>query len=69
MDIIELIRGEAGRSGFEVRCEFAPERPADVSANVLDASALQRISDWRPRIGCAEGIREVWQAQLAALPG
>jgi UDP-glucose 4-epimerase len=67
MDIIELIRGEAGRSGFEVRCEFAPERPADVSANVLDASALQRISDWRPRIGCAEGIREVWQSQLAAL--
>jgi UDP-glucose 4-epimerase len=65
MDILDLIRHEAARDGFEVECTHAPARPADVSANVLDASALQRVSGWRPRIACADGIRAVWQAQHA----
>ncbi|NNU44146.1 NAD-dependent epimerase/dehydratase family protein [Ramlibacter montanisoli] len=62
-DILELVRAVAEPDGFRVPCEFAPARPADVTANVLDASALQRVSGWRPRIACAEGIREVWRAQ------
>jgi UDP-glucose 4-epimerase len=65
MDILDLIRREAEPAGFEVRCEFAPARPADVSANVLDASALQRQSNWRASIACADGVREVWRAQRA----
>jgi UDP-glucose 4-epimerase len=69
MDVLDLIRAEAGPAGFEVRCELAPARPADVSANVLDATELRRISDWRPHISCAEGIRGVWRAQRAALQG
>jgi UDP-glucose 4-epimerase len=67
MDILDLIRREAEPAGFGVQCEFAPARPADVSANVLDASALQRVSGWRPRIACADGVREVWRAQRALL--
>ena len=67
MDILDLIRDAAEPAGFEVRREFAPARAADVSANVLDASALQRASGWRARIACADGVREVWNAQLALL--
>lgn len=63
MDILDLIRREADRDGFAVRCEFAPARRADVSANVLDGSALRAVSGWRPRITCAEGVHEVWRAQ------
>jgi UDP-glucose 4-epimerase len=67
MDILDLIRHEAEPAGFPVRCDPAPARPADVSSNVLDASALQRVSGWRPRVGAAEGIAEVWRAQRALL--
>ena len=67
MDILDLIRHEAEPAGFPVRCDPAPARPADVSSNVLDASALHRASGWRPRIGAAEGIAEVWRAQRALL--
>jgi UDP-glucose 4-epimerase len=67
MDILDLIRAQAEPAGFQVQCEFAPARPADVSANVLDASALRQVSGWRPRIACADGVREVWQAQRAQL--
>jgi len=67
MDILDLIRHEAEPAGFPVRCDLAPARPADVSSNVLDASALHRASGWRPRIGAAEGIAEVWRAQRALL--
>jgi hypothetical protein len=28
---------------------------------------LRRVSGWRPRIGAAEGIAEVWRAQRALL--
>jgi UDP-glucose 4-epimerase len=65
MDILDLIRREAEPAGYEVRCEFAPARAADVTANVLDSSALQRVSGWRARIDCAAGVREVWRAQRA----
>jgi UDP-glucose 4-epimerase len=65
MDVLDLIRAEAQADGFELQCVCAPARPADVSANVLDASALRRVSGWQPRVACAEGVREVWQAQRA----
>jgi UDP-glucose 4-epimerase len=67
MDILDLIRHEAEPAGFPVQCDLAPARPADVSSNVLDASALERVSGWRPRVGAAEGIAEVWRAQRALL--
>ncbi len=63
MDVLDLIRNEAEPAGFPVQCEFAPARRADVSSNVLDASALQRVSGWRARVACADGIREVWRGQ------
>lgn len=63
MDVLELIRSAARADGFDVHCEFQPARPADVSANVLDATALRRVSGWAPRVTCADGVREVWRAQ------
>jgi UDP-glucose 4-epimerase len=63
MDIMDLIRGVAVPAGFEVKVDFAPARSADVSSNVLDASALRLVSGWEPRITCAEGVRQVWEAQ------
>jgi UDP-glucose 4-epimerase len=67
VDILEHIRGVARPAGFEVKREFAPARAADVSANVLNASALQGISGWRAGIAFADGVREVWHAQRALL--
>lgn len=64
-DILEMIRAHAGPAGFPVLVDFAPARPADVSANVLDASALRRDTGWQPAVACAEGIAQVWQAQRA----
>lgn len=65
MDLLDLIGALAVPAGFEVKVDFAPARPADVSANVLDVSALREVSGWQPRIACAEGVRQVWQAQRA----
>jgi UDP-glucose 4-epimerase len=65
MDILDLIQTAAAPSGFNVKVDFAPARPADVSANVLDSSALHRVSGWTARISCEEGVRQVWQAQHA----
>lgn len=69
MDILDLIRAVAAASGFQLQVDCAPARPADVSANVLDASALHRDAGWSARIACAAGVREVWQAQFAAHRG
>lgn len=66
MDILDLIRAEAEPAGFRVQIDSQPARPADVSANVLDSSALHAVSGWRPRVACAAGIRQVWQAQHAS---
>jgi UDP-glucose 4-epimerase len=68
MDILDLIKAEGVLAGYTLQVDFAPERAADVSANVLDASALRDASGWRPRIACSEGVRDVWRAQLARLP-
>jgi hypothetical protein len=65
MDILDIIRREAEPAGYEVQCEFAPARSADVTANVLDCSALEKVSGWRARVDCAAGVREVWLAQRA----
>jgi len=66
-EVIVLGRSAEPALPLDPRARYiACEAPTTLS-NVLDASALQRISEWRPRIVCADGIRRVWEAQRAAL--
>jgi len=61
-ELIDLIRHVTGRA---VAVEHSGGRPIDVPANVLDSSALTRLSGWRPKVSLREGVERTWQAVLA----
>ena len=64
LDILNAIAPLANRAGLEVRTEVRPLRAYDVPANILDSSALEAISDWRPRIDFDAGIAATWDYYL-----
>ncbi len=58
----ELAAGIAGRPGL-LRVGALPYRPGEVFDYRLDASALRRALDWRPRITLAAGLERLWKEQ------
>ena len=63
--IIDLVACMAEHSGIAApKVEIKPSRPFDVKANVLDASKLELITGWQPRIDLREGIRRCWNHML-----
>jgi UDP-glucose 4-epimerase len=55
--LTQLIGEIEGLLGRPVPVEYAPARPLDVPANVLDASLARRHLGWTPRTSLAEGLR------------
>lgn len=60
LDVLGAIAPLAQRAGLEIRTDIRPLRTYDVPANILDSSALEQISDWRPRIDFDLGIAATW---------
>ena len=47
-------------SGRPIARVYAPPRPGDVSANVLDNRRAQALLNWRPQIDFGEGVGRSW---------
>lgn len=60
LDVLGAITPLARHAGLEVRTEARPLRTYDVPANVLDSSALEKVSNWRPNIDFGSGIEATW---------
>jgi UDP-glucose 4-epimerase len=58
IDLIHLIRKVTGRD-FEVR--YAPGRPFDVPAVVLDTRRIQEQISWKPRMKLNDGLHSTWE--------
>jgi CDP-paratose 2-epimerase len=54
VDLLGDLRGE------RPHVEFAPERAGDQRYYVADTRRLQRATGWRPRVGVADGVEELY---------
>ena len=61
LDVIRQIEVSANKHHLTTKIRSMPERPFDVSANVLDSSKLMAISEWSPSVSFADGIEQTWQ--------
>ncbi len=68
-EVLSSISVLAGRLGKAVAVEQRPMRAFDVTVNVLDCRRLETETDWRARIGFAEGLERVWQWFLGGHTG
>lgn len=57
LDVVDQIRPLMREVGCDVAIEYLPERPFDVSGNVLDSTKLQIETGWRPLVDFAVGLR------------
>ncbi|MBY0579473.1 MAG: NAD-dependent epimerase/dehydratase family protein [Burkholderiales bacterium] len=64
-EIVASISRIAIEYGMEPRVHRQPERPFDVSANILDCSKLHKISGWEPHIDFEEAIHRTFTWYLA----
>jgi len=64
LDVLRAIAPLAERAGFAVRTEILPPRTYDVPANVLDSSALKRVSGWRAEVDFEAGVAATWDHML-----
>jgi UDP-glucose 4-epimerase len=55
--IIEQIRATVE---LPVEVQYAPGRPVDVPANVLDISRAQKYLGWSPKVDLREGLLRTW---------
>jgi UDP-glucose 4-epimerase len=60
MDVIEAIGRVMNGSNSSIDVEHLPERPFDVKANVLDATALRKDTGWTPRVDFYRGLVRTW---------
>ena len=63
LELVDLI-GEV--AGERPRVRFGEERPGDQRYYVSDTSSFRAATGWRPRVGVAEGVEELWRWLLEA---
>jgi UDP-glucose 4-epimerase len=56
MQIINLLKPLCRQSGFDCQYQIMPPRSFDVETNVLDASKLTRLTNWKPEVELEEGL-------------
>jgi len=52
--------------GRQIEVTYAPGRPLDVTANVLDATRLREVTGWFPQVALSDGITRMlraWEAE------
>ena len=64
LEILQQLKLEAARDGFQVSTAHLPKRRFDVKANVLDSSKLQRHTGWQADIDLRTGLEAMWRYAL-----
>ena len=64
LDVLHAIAPLAERAGLAVRTEILPPRTYDVPANILDSSALKRVSNWQAEVDFEAGVAATWDYML-----
>jgi CDP-paratose 2-epimerase len=59
--LLELVDLIGDLHGDRPEVTFAEERPGDQRYYVSDPRALERATGWRPRVGVAEGVEELYR--------
>jgi UDP-glucose 4-epimerase len=57
----DLIRSLNALTGRDVQPHIAPARPGELDRSVLDISLANRLLDWQPEVGIAEGLSRTWE--------
>lgn len=64
LDVITSISRIAEEHGIRPQVRHQPERPFDVSANILDSSKLHEVSGWMPETDFETAIRQTYHWYL-----
>lgn len=64
LEILQHLKKEAARDGFNVNTAHLPERRFDVKANILDSTKLQRHTGWQAEIDLGTGLGAMWRHAL-----
>jgi UDP-glucose 4-epimerase len=64
LEVLQHLKVEAARDGFNVSTAHLPERRFDVKANILDSSKLQRHTGWQAGVGLGTGLEAMWRHAL-----
>ncbi len=64
LEVIDTLARVAKKHGHVVKVTHKPERPFDVTANILDCSKLNRISGWEPRVDFEVAIQQAYSWYL-----
>lgn len=67
LEILQHLKQEAARDGFQVSTAHLPERRFDVKANILDSNKLQRHTGWQANIDLKTGLGTIWRHSLNEL--
>jgi UDP-glucose 4-epimerase len=68
LDVLASLGPLAAAAGYDIATSFAPPRPFDVPANVLDSGKLANATGWHPEVGFDEGLGRAWKAVLVRGP-
>jgi UDP-glucose 4-epimerase len=55
--VAELFKACARTVGYKGKPDFAPPRPGELQASVLDVRLAARALGWKPRTGLAQGLK------------
>lgn len=61
IQIADLLKGIVNTQKYPVTVKHSESRPFDVNKNILDTTAIQRDTGWKPLITINEGLTITWE--------